>query len=139
MVFSVQSATEARIGHPEIAIIAKKEIVTGQFKRHFFDSSGTVHMVFIPEGATVNMHRHKGILRRLCNSFRRKRSEIWRRKNWLLIYKNAPAHCSVLNQVSLRLVYSFKQYSGFTSCLSTGFIKFAVEMISGAKYTNQVP
>jgi hypothetical protein len=34
MVFSVRSATEATIGHQEIAIIAKKEdTATGQVKR----------------------------------------------------------------------------------------------------------
>jgi hypothetical protein len=52
----------------------------------FFDSSGTVHMEFIPEEATVNKHHYKQILRRPCNSIRCKRPELWRRKNWLLLY-----------------------------------------------------
>jgi hypothetical protein len=63
---------------------------TGQ-KAMFFDSSGIVHMEFIPEGATV-----KEILRRLRNSIRLKRPELWRRKSSLLLHDNAPAHHSVL-------------------------------------------
>jgi hypothetical protein len=34
----------------------------------FFDSSEIVHVEFIPEGATVNKHRYKEILRHLCSS-----------------------------------------------------------------------
>jgi hypothetical protein len=56
---------------------------------------------FIPEGATVNKHRYKEILCRLRDSIRRKRSKLWCRKNWLLLYKNAPAHRSVLVQEEL--------------------------------------
>jgi hypothetical protein len=41
----------------------------------FFDSSGIVYIEFIPEGATVNKHRYKEILRRLRTSVRRKRPE----------------------------------------------------------------
>jgi hypothetical protein len=65
MVFSVRSATEATIDHLEIAIIAKKE-ETAQYRSKgkvmlelFLDSSGIVHMEFIPEGATVNKHCYK--------------------------------------------------------------------------------
>jgi hypothetical protein len=52
----------------------------------FFDSSGTVHVEFIPEGATVNKHHYKQILRHPCNSICYKRPELWCRKNWLLLY-----------------------------------------------------
>jgi hypothetical protein len=87
MAFSIRSATEATIGHLEIAIIAKKEeIATDRSKDNLllellFDSSGIVHMEFIPEGAPVNKHRYKEIHRRLRNSIRRKRPELWLRKN----------------------------------------------------------
>jgi histone-lysine N-methyltransferase SETMAR len=64
----------------------------------FFDSSGIVHVEFIPEGVTVNKHCYKEILRRLRNSIR---PELWRRKNWLLLHDNAPAHRSVLVQEEL--------------------------------------
>jgi hypothetical protein len=67
----------------------------------FFDSSGIIHMEFIPGGATVNKHRYKEILRLLCSSICRKRPELWSRKNWLLIHDNAPAHHSVLVQEEL--------------------------------------
>jgi hypothetical protein len=67
----------------------------------FFDSSGIVYIEFIPEGATVNKHRYKEILRRLRKSVHRNRPELWRRKNWLLLRGNAPAHRSVLVQEEL--------------------------------------
>jgi hypothetical protein len=82
MVLSARSATQATICHLEITIIVKK------------DTSGTGHMEFIPEGVTVYQHRYKEILGR-------KRPELWCRKNWLLLYDTAPAHCSVLVQVEL--------------------------------------
>jgi hypothetical protein len=51
-----------------------------------FDSTGIVHMEFIPEGATVNKHSYKEILCRPCNSLRHKCLQFWRRKNWLLLH-----------------------------------------------------
>jgi hypothetical protein len=42
----------------------------------FFDSSGIVHMDFIPDGATVNKHHYNEILRHLHNSIRRKGPEL---------------------------------------------------------------
>jgi hypothetical protein len=45
----------------------------------------------IPEGATVNKHRYEEILRRLRNSVRRKRSELWRRMNLLVLHNTGPA------------------------------------------------
>jgi hypothetical protein len=58
-------------------------------------------MEIIPEEATVNKYRYKDILRRLRNSVRRKCPELWRRKNWLLLQDNAPAHRSLLAQEDL--------------------------------------
>jgi hypothetical protein len=68
----------------------------------FFDSSGIVHMEFIPEGMTVNKHRYKEVLRRLRNSVRHKLPELWHRKNWLMLHDNATAHCSMLVQEELQ-------------------------------------
>jgi hypothetical protein len=74
VLFSARSTTEATVGHLETAIITRREeTVTGQVRRkgnawNGLDSSGTVHMEFIPEGATVNKHRYKEILRCLCSS-----------------------------------------------------------------------
>jgi histone-lysine N-methyltransferase SETMAR len=67
----------------------------------FFDSSGIIHMEFIPERVTLNKHRYEEILHRLRSSIRCKRPELWRRKNWLLLHDNAPAHRSVLVQEEL--------------------------------------
>jgi histone-lysine N-methyltransferase SETMAR len=67
----------------------------------FFDSSGIVHMEVIPEGATVNNHRYKKILHRLCSSVHCKLPDLWSRKNWLLLHDNAPARRSMLVQEEL--------------------------------------
>ncbi|KAJ4434269.1 hypothetical protein ANN_22821 [Periplaneta americana] len=56
---------------------------------------------FIPQGATVDKVLYKEILGRLRNSVRRKRPELWHRKNWLLLQDNAPAHRSILVQEEL--------------------------------------
>ena len=58
-------------------------------------------MEFIPEDTTVNKTRYKEILGRLHDSIRCKRSEVRRRKNWLLLHDNAPAHRSLLVQEEL--------------------------------------
>jgi hypothetical protein len=100
--------------HLQTAILAKKdETATGQVTRQgnaphkdkmfplFVDSSGTVHMEFIPEGATVNKHRYKAILHCLCNSILRKRPEFWGRKYWLYLHNSAPTHRAVLVQEEL--------------------------------------
>jgi histone-lysine N-methyltransferase SETMAR len=60
----------------------------------FLDSSGIVHMEFIPEEAAVNKHRYKKILRSLRNSIHHKCPELWSGKNWLLLYDNTPTHHS---------------------------------------------
>jgi hypothetical protein len=52
---------------------SKGEVMLEQF----FDSSGIVHVEFIPERATVNKHHYKGILLRLRNSVRHKHPELW--------------------------------------------------------------
>jgi histone-lysine N-methyltransferase SETMAR len=62
----------------------------------FLHSSGIVHMEFILEGVTVNKHRYKEVLCRLCNSICLKHYELWCRKNCLFLHDNAPAHLSVL-------------------------------------------
>jgi hypothetical protein len=52
----------------------------------FFDSSGIVHMEFIPKEVTVNKHRYQEILHHLCNPICHKHPELWHRKNWLLLH-----------------------------------------------------
>jgi hypothetical protein len=67
----------------------------------FFNSSGTGHMEFIPEGATVIKHHYKEILCHLLNSIRCTHPELLRRQNWLLLNGNTPAYHSVLVQEEL--------------------------------------
>jgi len=62
----------------------------------FFDSQGTVHSEFLPEGTTVNKERYLDILRRLRESIRRKRPQFWQSGDWYLLHDNAPAHRSQL-------------------------------------------
>jgi histone-lysine N-methyltransferase SETMAR len=58
-------------------------------------------MEFLSEGATINKHRYKEIFHGVCNSIHRKHSELWLKKNWLLLHDSAPAHRSVLVQEEL--------------------------------------
>jgi hypothetical protein len=65
MVFSVQSATEAAICHLETSSPRETEPpqdrTTGKaVLETFVHSSQTVHVEFIPEGATVKKHRFSG-------------------------------------------------------------------------------
>ncbi|KAJ4426254.1 hypothetical protein ANN_27066 [Periplaneta americana] len=62
---------------------------------------GSLKAKFIPQGATVDKILYKEILGCLSNSVRRKRPELWHRKNWLLLHNNAPAHRSILVQEEL--------------------------------------
>ena len=55
-------------------------------------------MELIPEDATVNKTRYKEILGRFGDSIRRKRSQLWRKKNWLSLHDDAPTHHSFLVQ-----------------------------------------
>jgi hypothetical protein len=94
----------------------------------FFNSSGIVHMEFISEGVTLNKHRYKQILRCLHNSICRKHPELWRRKNWLLLHYNAPAHHSVPVQEELAeqevTVLPHPPYSsGLTPCSFFFFLR----------------
>ena len=56
------------------------------------DVHGIVHAEFLPQGQTINQHVYKNILRRLMQSVREKRRELWETGSWLLHHDNAPAH-----------------------------------------------
>lgn len=58
----------------------------------FFDNQGIVHHEFMEKGTTINQHVYLGILRRLRESVRRKRPELFKSNSWILHHDNAPAH-----------------------------------------------
>jgi len=62
--------------------------------RPLFDSEGTVHHEYAPDGQTINKEFYLEVLRRLRKSVRRKRPEKWRDGDWILHHDNAPAHTS---------------------------------------------
>lgn len=60
----------------------------------FFDIHGIVHHEFVPPNRTVNSDFYCDVLRRLKESIRRKRADLWKNRSWLLHHDNAPAHTS---------------------------------------------
>ncbi|XP_078050780.1 histone-lysine N-methyltransferase SETMAR-like [Augochlora pura] len=58
----------------------------------FFDYHGVVHRVFLPQGRTVNKEYYLEVMRRLRESIRKKRPEVWKENSWVLHHGNAPAH-----------------------------------------------
>jgi len=43
----------------------------------FFDANGIVHSEFVPNGQTVNQAFYLQVLKRLLDTVRRKRPELW--------------------------------------------------------------
>lgn len=62
----------------------------------FFDIRGSVHYEFVSPNHTVDSEYYYDVLRRLKETIRRKRPDLW--KNWLLHHDNAPAHTSLKQQ-----------------------------------------
>ncbi|UYV77400.1 CSNK1A1 [Cordylochernes scorpioides] len=62
----------------------------------FFDCSGVVHHEFLPQGRTVNKEYYLQVMGNLREAIRQKRPDLWKNKNWLLHYDNAPAHTLLL-------------------------------------------
>ena len=58
----------------------------------FFDYNGLVHVEYLPIGQTVNGEFYKSVMKRLRDSIRRKRPEMWTSGNWFLQHDNAPSH-----------------------------------------------
>jgi len=61
----------------------------------FFDANGIVHKEFVPPGQTVNRQFYLQVLKRLHDSVRKKRPEMWSSGNWFLHHDNAPAHTAL--------------------------------------------
>lgn len=62
----------------------------------FFDYHGVVHYEFLPEGQTVNKEYYLGVMRRLRESIRKKRPDLWKDNSWILHHDNAPSHTSLI-------------------------------------------
>lgn len=58
----------------------------------FFDCRGVVHHEFLPYGQTVNKEYYLEVMKRLRESVRRKRPQLWADQSWILHHDNAPAH-----------------------------------------------
>ena len=61
----------------------------------FFDTNGIVHKGFVCPGQTVNQQFYLEVLKRLRDSVRKKRPEMWRRSDCFLHHDNAPAHTAL--------------------------------------------
>jgi [histone H3]-lysine36 N-dimethyltransferase SETMAR len=59
----------------------------------FFDVRGVVHSEFVPPKQTVNQAFYLEVLKRLRNSLRRKRPELW--QSGVFHHDNAPAHTAL--------------------------------------------
>lgn len=65
----------------------------------FFDIRGVVHHEFVPTGQTVNKEFYLTVLRRLRESIRLKRPQLWQNKSWILHDDNAPCHrAAIINE-----------------------------------------
>ena len=62
----------------------------------FIDYQGLVHHEFLPSGQTVNKEYYLGVMRRLRESIRRKRHDLWKYNSWFLHHDNAPSHTAMV-------------------------------------------
>jgi histone-lysine N-methyltransferase SETMAR len=62
----------------------------------FFDTRGIVYREFDPQDLTVNKKFYCKVLWHLRENIRRKRSDLWHAKNWILHNDNAPCHQALL-------------------------------------------
>ncbi|CAB0013034.1 unnamed protein product, partial [Nesidiocoris tenuis] len=61
----------------------------------FFDCRGVVHSEFVPPGQTVNQHFYLEVLKRLRESIRKKRADLWQSGDWFFHQDNAHAHTAL--------------------------------------------
>jgi len=62
----------------------------------FFDYNGAVHREFLPQGRTINKEYNLEVMRRLHETIRKKRPELWNNQSWILHHDNAPVNTSLL-------------------------------------------
>jgi len=56
---------------------------------------GVVHSEFVPSGQTVNQAFYLEVLKRLRNSLRQKRPDLWQAGEWFFHHDNAPVHTTL--------------------------------------------
>jgi len=61
----------------------------------FFDIKGIVHYEYLEEGQTINKETYLNIMRRVRESIRLKRGEMWSSKNWIIHHDNARPHTAI--------------------------------------------
>ncbi|UYV72675.1 CLCN3 [Cordylochernes scorpioides] len=88
----------------------------------FFDIKGIVDYEYLEEGQTINKESYlntrrmaratPGIMRRVRESIRLKRSEMWSSKNWIIHHDNAPPHTatSVLTYLAKHAIQILQQH-----------------------------
>jgi hypothetical protein len=62
----------------------------------FFNIRGVVHHDFVPQGQTVNAAFYVEVSKRLRESLRRVRPELWTEKNPIQLHDNAPSHSALI-------------------------------------------
>jgi len=76
----------------------------------FFHANRIVHKEFVPPGQTVNQQFYLKVLKRLHDSVREKRPEMWSSGDWFLHHDNVPAHMALSVQQFLA-----KKHDGYPS------------------------
>jgi len=77
----------------------------------FFYANGIVHKESVPPGQTVNQQFFLEVLKRLRDSARKKRPEMWSSGDWSLHHDYAPAHTAL----SVQQFLAKKQHEGYPS------------------------
>ena len=61
----------------------------------FFDCRGVVHAEFVPRGQTVNQKLYLQVLKRLRETIRKKKADLWSAGDWFFHHDNAQAHTAL--------------------------------------------
>jgi hypothetical protein len=77
-----------------------------------FDSQGTVHKEFVPEGKTVNAELYKAVMSWLLKHIQRVLPAAFCSRDFFLLHDNAPAHKAASVSLSLSRFISARLFSG---------------------------
>lgn len=62
----------------------------------FFDYRGVVHCEYLPDKQTANKEYYLEVLKRLRESIRKKRPELWKDNSWILHHDTTPPHEAII-------------------------------------------